>query len=343
MGLNARKQQVLEAIVESHIKTAEPVSSRSIARKYRLGVSSATIRNEMADLEELGLIEQPHTSAGRIPSQPGYRYYVDRLLKKSDLSSRDEKLVRTIFAQKARVLANMVQRTIKTVTKLTDCLVLLSGPQLENAALRQIKTVPLLPGKALVVIVTVTGWVESKVIDLPSSVTAEDLTHIENVLNTYFRGLTFQQISRTILNNVYDELIKQRKAIDRIMEIVEAVLQDDSDEAIYLGGTQNILKQPEYSDIDEVRNLMGLIEEESTLRSILLDTHPHAVTVRIGREIKCDLASNYSVVTAVYNIGGYAVGAFGLLGPIRMDYARAMAVVEYITKVLSEVLSGDTL
>jgi len=342
VGLNIRKQQVLEAIVESHIVTAEPVSSRSIARKYRLGVSPATIRNEMSDLEELGLILQPHTSAGRIPSQPGYRYYVDRLMKKSKLTLREEKIVRAIFAQRAKALANIIQRTIKTVSQLTDYLVLLSGPQLENAALKKIKAIPLTPQKALVVIVTETGWLESKMVDLPSGMTTADLAHIENVLNTYFRGLTFPQISRTILHNVYDELIKQRRVLDRIMEIVEAVLQEDADETVYLGGAQNIIKQPEYSDIAEVRNLMSIIEEEEILRAILKKTDPNVVTVRIGREINYDPAAGYSVVSAVYSIGGNAVGTIGLLGPMRMDYARAVAVVEYITEILSEVLSKDT-
>ena len=341
MGLNIRKQQVLEAIVESHIITAEPVSSRSVARKYRLGVSPATIRNEMSDLEELGLIEQPHTSAGRIPSQPGYRYYVDRLMKKRFLTPREEKIVHAIFTQKAKVLANIIQRTIKTVTQLTDYLVMLSGPQLENAALRKIKALPLTPKKALVVIMTESGWVESKMVDLPSGMTGADLAHIEDVLNTYFRGLTFPQISRTILHSVYDELIKQRLVLDRIMEIVEAVLQENTDTAVYLGGAHNILKQPEYSDIAEVRNLMSFIEEDDILRAILNKTDPEEVTVRIGREINYNPAAGYSVVSAVYSIRGNAVGTIGLLGPMRMDYARAVAVIEYITDILSEVLSKD--
>jgi heat-inducible transcriptional repressor len=342
VGINKRKRQVLEAIVESHIATAEPVSSRSIARKYRLGVSSATIRNEMSDLEELGLIEQPHTSAGRIPSQSGYRYYVDRLMKKSNLTSQEEKIIGAIFAQKAKAINNIIQRTIKTVTQLTDYLVLLSWPQLENAAFKKIKVLPLTPEQSLVVIMTETGWVESKIIDLPSGMTSDALERIENVLNTYFQGLTFPQISRTILHSVYDELLKQRKLLDRIMGIVEAVLQENADEGVFLGGAYNILKQPEYSDIAAVRNLMSFIEEESILRAILQKTNPSEVTVRIGREINYDPAAKYSVVSAVYSIGGNVVGSIGLLGPMRMDYARAIAIIEYITDTLSEALSKDT-
>lgn len=343
MGINIRKQQVLEAIVESHIVTAEPVSSRSIARKYRLGVSSATIRNEMSDLEELGLIEQPHTSAGRVPSQSGYRYYVDRLMKNSGLSAQEKRIISSIFAKKAKAINNLIQRTIKTVTQLTDYLVLLSWPQLENAALKKIKVLSMTPDQSLVVIMTETGWVESKVIDLPSGMTPDSLERIENVLNTYYQGLTFPQISRTILHNVYDELLKQRKVLYRIMDVVEAVLQENSEEGIFLGGAYNILKQPEYDDIVEVRNLMSFIEEESILRSILQKTNPTEVTVRIGKEINYDPAAKYSVVSAVYSIGGNAVGTIGLLGPMRMDYARAIAIIEYITGTLSETLSKDVL
>ncbi len=341
MSLNKRKQRVLEAVVESHIVTAEPVSSRSIARKYRLGVSPATIRNEMSDLEELGLILQPHTSAGRIPSQPGYRYYVDRLMKKGEVTQGEEKVIQAVFAQRAKALANVIQRTIKTVSQLTDYLVLLSGPQLENAALKSIKTVPFTAGKALVVIVTESGWMESKIVELPSGVDTEDLQHIEAVLNTYFRGLTFSQISRTILHDVYGELIKQRKVLDRIMEIMEVVLEEDTDGIVYLSGAQNILKQPEYSDIEEVRKLMSIIEEEDALRKILKRTDPRKVTVKIGKEINYDPAIGYSVVSAVYTVGGNAIGTIGLLGPMRMDYTRAVAVVEYMTDILSEVLSED--
>jgi len=341
VSLNTRKRQVLEAVVEDHVKTAEPVSSRTIARKYHLGVSPATIRNEMADLEELGLIEQPHTSAGRIPSQFGYRYYVDKLMKKKRLTPNEEKIIRAIFAQEARLLAKLVQRTIRTVSQLTDYLVLVSGPHLEKAALQQVKLFPLLPGKAMMVIMAETGWVESREIDVPPDIGAGELEHIATVINTYFSGLTFPQISRTILHSVYDELLKQRQVLDYILEIIEAVLQDDPEDALYLGGTQNILNQPEYRDINEVRNLLHLVEDENTLRAILLDTDSDEVTVKIGKEIRCNKAKNYSVVTAVYTLGGNAVGVFGLLGPVRMDYAQAVAIVEYISQLFSDALTHD--
>jgi len=337
--LNQRKQKVLEAVVEDHIATAEPVSSRTIARKYQLGVSPATIRNEMADLEEIGLIEQPHTSAGRIPSQQGYRYYVDRLMRKGNLTDREKSTITSIFAQQARELVDIVQRTIKIVSQCTDYLVFLSGPQLENAALHQVRFISLAPDKALLVIVSENGWVENRLIDLPAAVSRDELEQVERVFNTYFRGLTFPQITQAILKSVYDELSRQRLLIDLALDIIESVLKQESEDVLYLGGTRNILKQPEYRDIQQVRKLLDLIEEQSVLRTILAETRDIGITVRIGRENKFDQVQNCSVVTATYTIGGNTVGAFGLLGPVRMNYARATALVEFITQTLSNALT----
>lgn len=339
MKLNLRKQQVLEAIVEDHIATAEPVSSRTIARKYRLGVSPATIRNEMADLEEIGLIEQPHTSAGRVPSQQGYRYYVDWLMRRSQLSEYEEKLIRSVFGRKAREVVETVQQVIKMASQLTDYLVFLSGPQLEYSPLHRVRFVPLAPGKALLVIVAETGWVENKLIDLPAGANVEEMERVELVFNTYFRGLTFPQITRTILQSVYDELARQRQLVDLAMEVIESVLNSESGDALYLGGTRNILKQPEYQDVHQVHRLLNLVEEEGVLRNLLDDARENGVTVKIGKENRNDQVHDCSVITASYSIAGSRVGAFGLLGPMRMDYARAIALVEYITQVLSEVLT----
>jgi len=196
-------------------------------------------------------------------------------------------------------------------------------------------------GKAHVVIMAETGWVHSKAMDLSSDIGTDDLAYIELVLNRYFQGLTFKQITRTVLNAVYNELIKYRKTINNILEIMEVVLQEEMKDNLYLGGTNRILKQPEYSDIEEVRNLMNFIEKEENLRMILQDADPYKVTVKIGEEIKSEQASKYSAVTAVYKLGGNIMGVLGLLGPMRMDYARAMTVVEHMTNALSEALSEE--
>jgi len=340
LNLNLRKQQVLEAVVEGHIITAEPVSSRTIARKYQLGVSPATIRNEMADLEEMGLIEQPHTSSGRIPSQQGYRYYVDRLMRKGGLTTDEESQIHTVFARQARELALVVQHAIKLVTQLTDYLVFFSGPQLEHTALQQVRLIPVAPERALMVIVSETGWVENKFVEFDFPVTVEDLEQVAGVLNDHFRGLTFSQITRTVLQNVYQELTRQRLLLDYVLEIMESMAKSDSADGLYLGGARNVLKQPEYQDVQQVRKLLDLVEGEQTLREILHETTDEGITVRIGRENRQDQVQDCGVITAVYLLGGNIVGALGLLGPVRMNYARASSIVDYIAQSLSDYLSG---
>lgn len=341
MQLNQRKQQVLEAVVEDHIVTAGPVSSRSIARKYHLGVSPATIRNEMADLEELGLIEQPHTSSGRIPSQQGYRFYVDRLMRKSGLTADEEERIHTIFARQAWELALIVQQTLKLVTQLTDYLVFFSGPQLEHTALQQVQLIPLGPERALMVIISETGWVESKFVDFTFPVSADDLEQVAGVLNRHFRGLIFSQITRTLFRSVYHELARQRQLVDHVLEIMDSLSSREYFDGLCLGGTRNVLKMPEYRDVQQVRKLLDLVEGGQTLREILHETATGGITVRIGRENRQDQIQDCSVISAVYLLGGNTIGAMGLLGPVRMDYARASAVVEYITRSLSGYLSGS--
>ncbi|MGD0152847.1 MAG: heat-inducible transcriptional repressor HrcA [Thermacetogeniaceae bacterium] len=341
MQLNQRKQQVLEAVVEDHIISAEPVSSRTIARKYQLGVSPATIRNEMADLEEMGLIEQPHTSSGRIPSQQGYRYYVDRLMRRSELTEDEEGQIHTVFARQAHELALTVQHTIKLVSRLTDYLVFFSGPQLEQSALQQVQLIALAPKRALMVIVSETGWVESKFVDFSFPVSGEDLEQVAGVLNEHFRGLTFSQITRTVLNSIYQELTRQRLLVDYVLEVMESLHTGERSEGLYLGSTRNVLKQPEYQDIQQVRKLLELVESEQTLREILSEANHEGITVRIGKENRQDQVQDCGVITAVYMLGGNIVGAMGLLGPVRMNYARASTVVECITQSLSEFLSGS--
>jgi heat-inducible transcriptional repressor len=187
------------------------------------------------------------------------------------------------------------------------------------------------------------GWVESKVVDLPVPVTPEELEQIAQVFNSYFRGLTFSQITRTVLRGVYDELTRKRQLIDLTLEIIETLLTRESGEGLYLGGARNILKQPEYRDIRRVRELLDLIEGEEVLKSLLMETSPAGINVKIGKENKFQEVEECSVVTAVYTFGGNVVGAVGLLGPMRMDYARAIAVIEYITQALSEVLTRSRL
>jgi heat-inducible transcriptional repressor len=237
-------------------------------------------------------------------------------------------------------LALVVQHAIKLVTQLTDYLVFFSGPQLEHTALQQVRLIPVAPERALMVIVSETGWVENKFVEFDFPVTVEDLEQVAGVLNDHFRGLTFSQITRTVLQNVYQELTRQRLLLDYVLEIMESMAKSDSADGLYLGGARNVLKQPEYQDVQQVRKLLDLVEGEQTLREILHETTDEGITVRIGRENRQDQVQDCGVITAVYLLGGNIVGALGLLGPVRMNYARASSIVDYIAQSLSDYLSG---
>jgi heat-inducible transcriptional repressor len=197
------------------------------------------------------------------------------------------------------------------------------------------------PERALMVIVSETGWVENKFVDFAFPVTVEDLEQVARVLNDHFRGLTFSQITRTVLKSVYQELTKQRLLLDYVLEIMESLYSSECADGLYLGSTRNILKQPEYRDVQQVCKLLDLVEGEQILRQILHETTGEGITVRIGRENRHDQVQDCSVVSAVYLLGGNVMGAMGMLGPVRMNYARASAIVDYIAHSLSEYLSGS--
>ena len=335
MKLDARKQKVLEAIVIDYIATAEPVGSRTIARKYNLGVSPATIRNEMADLEEMGLIEQPHTSAGRIPSDTGYRYYVDCLMKRAIIAEEVQALIERAFQTKIKQLEDLIQIVGKVLSQITNCTALVLAPQIGKSTLQLIQLMLIEPGKALVVIVTDSGRIENKVLEIPENLTKEDLELVSKILNDKFKGISLNEWKQIMLRDLYSQLITQKKVLTLILELIDTILTVDNEDKVYLGGTLNILNQPEFKDVTKVRNLFELLEKEDVLRELLKDNSGDEVTVRIGTENKYEVMQDCSIITATYRLNGEVIGTIGVLGPTRMHYSKAVSIVEYLTQVLS--------
>lgn len=339
MKLDNRKQQVLVAIIKDYIATAEPVGSRTIARKYKLGVSPATIRNEMADLEELGYIEQPHTSAGRIPSNLGYRYYVDNLMQKEELTWEEEELIQKNYRTKVRDVGQVIQRTGQLLANLTKCAAIVMTPQLGVSFFKHIQIIPLSPGQGMVVVVTDTGAVHHRIIEIPESISPADLEVISSVLNRKLQGHTIESIRFTLIREIYFELAKQKVVLDMAMELVRDSLALEKGDKIYLGGIFNILSQPEFSNVEKVKTLLSILEQEDLITNLLAGgMKSSGVTVRIGGELSFEKMRDCSMVMATYQIDGRPVGSIGVLGPTRMNYARVVSVVEYITKNLSQVM-----
>lgn len=337
--MDDRKQKVLLAIVQDFIATAEPVGSRTIAKKYGLGVSPATIRNEMADLEEMGYIEQPHTSAGRIPSVRGYRYYVDYLMKKRELTREEEELIRSQLETKARDVGKVIQRTGNLLSQLTSYTSMVLTQQMGPNTFKHVQLVPMNSAQTMVIVVMDTGAVHHRLIETPESLIATDLETLSRVLNAKLQGLNIETIKLTLLKELYFELGRHKHILDLALELIQDSLALKEEEKIYLGGVFNMLTQPEFHNVERIKTMLGILEQEKLLCELLSgESADKGVTVRIGGEIKDYDIKDYSVVAAPYTLSGRKVGTVGVLGPTRMDYAKVISVVDFLTKNLSLAL-----
>lgn len=337
--MDERKQKVLLAIVQDFIATAEPVGSRTIAKKYGLGVSPATIRNEMADLEEMGYIEQPHTSAGRIPSARGYRYYVDYLMTKQELTREEEELIRGELETKARDVGKVIQRTGQLLSQLTCYTSMVLTQQMGPNAFKHVQLVPMNLSQTMVIVVMDNGAVHHRMIETPGSLIASDLETLSKVLNAKLQGLTMESIKLTLLKEIYFELGKHKNILDMALELIQDSLALKEDDKFYLGGVFNMLTQPEFHNVEKVKTMLSILDQEKLLCELLSgESRDEGVTVRIGGEIKDCNIKDCSVIAAPYMLSGRKIGTVGVLGPTRMDYAKVISVVDYLTKNLSMTL-----
>jgi len=340
MQMDERKKKILRAIVQDYVNTAEPVGSRTIARKFDLGISPATIRNEMSDMEELGLIEQPHTSAGWIPSDAGYRYYVDWLMEKHDITDEEKEFIERETTKRIAEIQSVIAHSSKLLSELTRLTSVVLGPNKSKSPFSQMHFLPYEPGKAIMVVVKENGMVENQIVDIGENVTAEDLQRIAAVLNKKMKGYSVTEIRRSILQEIYNELARQRYLINNALELLAAILNKDPDESnkLYLGGTINMLNQPEFRDVEKFKTLLQVLEEEERIKKVL-SPKKEGLTVTIGGENKLKELKDCSIITGTYWVDGEPMGTIGLIGPTRMDYGKAIAIVDYMTRTLTELLT----
>lgn len=336
--MDERKKQVLHAIVKDYVSTAEPVGSRTIAKKYDLGVSSATIRNEMSDLEELGYIEQPHTSAGRVPSDKGYRYYVDCLMEKEELEPEEISNI-TGFYTKLSELDQIVRQSCQLLSHLTQYTALVLVPQHSEGKLERIQLIPVSSHRVLVVLISDTGFINHRMLDLLHPVEPDRLERINIILQKKLYGLNIEQISRTLQREIAREIAREEQILNLAMELMEQVLQENGDDRVYLGGTLNMLNQPEFRDVAKVKTLLSTLEEEEIVRRLLRKQRRDGTDIVIGGEIPYEGINQCSMITTTYKINGRIVGSIGILGPTRMTYSRAVSIIECVTDQLSQALT----
>jgi heat-inducible transcriptional repressor len=339
MNLSARKKEILRAVVIDYVKVAQPVGSRTVARRYLVGLSPATIRNEMADLEEMGYLIQPHTSAGRIPSQKGYRFYVDELMEATDLPEGEKKTIKKAFHdRKLREIEDIIKYTSQLLSSLTNYTSLILGPRLKKSAFKKLQIMPVDAQRGLLVLVTDTGFVKNKLINLPQTLSASELSRIVSYLNSKLKGLTVNKITATLIGELRRDLYYHVKFLEDTFTLLEESLAED-ERRVFLGGTTNILNQPEFGDIEKVKALLTLFEQHSLLATLLARpvVGVEGVVIKIGRENLLEEVRDCSLVMTTYCLGREVVGTIGLLGPTRMEYSKTVAVLQHVVNSLQKI------
>lgn len=337
MSLDERKKSILEAIIKDYVKTAEPVGSRAVAKKHNLGISPATVRNEMSDLEEMGFLEQPHTSAGRIPSERGFRYYVDYMMVKDQLTQQEESFLEKMLTQKIDDVSTVIQRTGQVLAQFTNYASVVVAPPTTSADLRHLQLVPLGTGQALVVMVSDMGSVVHKRIDIPESVRPEDLEDLSHLFNSSLQGSNLREVNRTLLGTLRSELLHRRQVIERALEAIEA-MGDGHHEKVLISGAMNIVNQPEFKDFEKLRGILMALEEHDLIRSLLRESNLKEVRIKIGNENEAEEIKELSLVFTNYELESGEKGRIGLIGPVRMEYWKASASVERVRDIVQDVI-----
>ncbi|ANS75183.1 heat-inducible transcriptional repressor HrcA [Paenibacillus yonginensis] len=339
--LTERQRLILTTIVDDYIRSAEPVGSRSISKRGDVGYSPATIRNEMSDLEELGFLEQPHTSAGRIPSHKGYRYYVDHLVPLASLDASELKVLKAFFAEKLNAVEQVVQHAGTILSHLTNYTSILLGPEVFHTTLRHFGLLPLNDNKAVAIVVTNTGQVENKTVAIPPGVSVSEIERMVNLLNHRLSGMPIYKLKAQIFQEIGREMERHVSHYQELMSVLDETFGSNlENQRIFLSGTTNMLTQPEFKDIEKVKNILDLLEETPTLTKMISSVASGSgIQVRIGSENTHEAIANCSLITATYSVEGEALGSIAILGPTRMDYARVIGILNILSNNLSAALS----
>jgi heat-inducible transcriptional repressor len=353
---DARGQIILSAVINEHLVSGEPVGSKSVAEKFvgATGWSPATIRNIMGELEDFGFLEQPHTSAGRVPTDKGYRYYVNNLLGVLSLSNDDLRIVNEEFGfseiESTETPDRLMERTSHLLSALSDNVGIVVSPSLSRDRLQHIEFVNLSEKRVLVVLVSAPNIVHNKIIRLKETFTNDELERTARYLNREFAGKSLAEIRVKILGLMHEETSLFDKLLQTAMILCSQSIESEDDERgeVYVGGTSNILTKRDFADLERLRELLRTIEEKSRLVQILTEcivqdtSAKGAVQVIIGSENSAASLKNCTLITAPYRLGdGEAIGTLSVLGPTRIEYARMISIVSYVARSLEKTMSKE--
>lgn len=333
MILDDRKKGILRVIVEDYVTSAEPVGSRTIEKKYNLGLSSATIRNEMSDLEEMGYLEQPHTSAGRIPSDKGYRFYVNELMVLNQ--NFDEQIVKQVLDVKVNQLNDIVRQASNLLSQITNYTSVAISQKVNRGILEELKLIQVGYGKLLVVFIANNGTVKDYVMNINYVLEESVIGRINNVLNEKLKGLPLDKIEGNIVQLIKNEIDDYVNIIEPIFKGLEKELYQD-DNQYFLDGTTNILNYPEFSNIKKAKEFLDLLEMKEFLNEIVKESTDNEINVLIGSENPNNIVKDVSIVTCTFDLNFGDVVTFGIIGPTRMDYAKVISSLKLVKERIND-------
>lgn len=344
MELDSRKKAILYAIIRNYQETGEPVGSRTISKLSELSVSPATIRNEMADLEELGLIIQPHTSAGRIPTDKGYRLYVDELMK-------DQKLLPASMSDQTAILKRvdrveeLLMQMAKLLAKSTRYATMVTGPTYSGNKLKYLQLSPMGTGKLLAVIVLDGNIIKNNIFDIGEDISDETVLSLNLLLNNNLNGLRLEEINLGIITKIKEEAGTYADIVSKVLDAVASAIGTDEKPKVYTSGARNIFQYPELSGGDTASEIISTLEEKEDLGAALADVHEltdkHDIQVYIGDEVPVDSMKDCSVVTATYELTSGVRGKIGIIGPKRMDYERVVSTIKDTMSQLDTIFKKE--
>lgn len=340
MELSQRKRMILQAIVEDYIATAEPVGSRNIAKNHDLGLSAATIRNEMADLEELGYLEKPHTSAGRIPSELGYRFYVDSLMQRYSMTVDEITGLQKSMDRKYDQLEGVISEISDVISKVTKYPAVVAFPKENKSRVRSVRLILIEEKMALIVVVTDAGVVKNRRIRFSENIDYSAIDAVSSFISKNLAGLCAADITPARVMLMYEAMGDYGELLKIVVSFVLECLQEDY-ARVYIGGASNILNNPEFSDIDKAREFFSFMDSRENVSRMLslMGNDSDDISIKIGSESGVEGMKDTSIVVANYHVGNKLRGKIGIIGPTRMDYARVVSSLEMINDRLVEILN----
>ena len=341
MSIEDRKIKILQAIINDYIRTGDPVGSRTIAKNYNLGIGSATIRNEMADLEDMGYLEQPHASAGRIPSSKGYRLYVDKLMDSQRLTVEEDLKIKQYIIDSAMLeVDKIVRQTSALLSELTKLTCVIESPSVKKSFVKSIQLIKVDEYNLVSVFLTDTGLIKNHMLKLNSGVPKiETLMRINQVINNRLVNLSIEEINLEVINNLKKDLGEYEEIFNAILPVLYETLNSTDSSEVFMEGTTNIFNYAEYNDIDKAKEILSLFNDKESLMALF--NPQENITISIGDENYKQQAKDCSIISAEYSFRDRPIGKIGLIGPRRINYSKVITIMAEVIKELNNILSNQ--